>query len=217
ALVLRRGDEGHHDERPREEGQPDGAGRQELVLAYGASSADEPNLRGPPTRWRARRCRPRRSPAPARRPPRPRARWRCSRSWWGERPTSGIDGRRAVSYRTFTMTRTTQASEPCCPPAKEQADLRPVEGDEADEELATLSKAIAHPARVTIVRIQNRKNACSCGSIVDELPLAQSTLSQHLKVLKDAGLSRGDVDGPRVCYCIEPHALRCLRSLVGGL
>jgi ArsR family transcriptional regulator len=115
------------------------------------------------------------------------------------------------------MKATTQASEPCCPPAKEQVDLRPVDGDEADEELATLSKALGHPARVKIVRILLRKNACICGDIVDELPLAQSTVSQHLKVLKDAGLIRGDVDGPRVCYCIEPHALRRLRALVGGL
>jgi ArsR family transcriptional regulator len=99
----------------------------------------------------------------------------------------------------------------------ERADLRPVEGDEADEELATLSKALGHSARVKIVRILLRKNACVCGDIVDELPLAQSTVSQHLKVLKDAGLIRGDVDGPRVCYCIEPHALRRLRALVGGL
>jgi len=115
------------------------------------------------------------------------------------------------------MKATTQASEPCCQPEKEQADLRPVEGEEADEELATLSKALAHPARVKIVRILIRKNACICGDIVDELPLAQSTVSQHLKVLKDAGLIRGDVDGPRVCYCIEPRALRRLRALVGGL
>ncbi len=111
------------------------------------------------------------------------------------------------------------APEPalCCPSANEQADLRPIEGDEADKELASLSKALAHPARVKIVRILLRKSACICGDIVDELPLAQSTVSQHLKILKDAGLIRGDVDGPRVCYCIEPRALRRLRALVGGL
>lgn len=110
-----------------------------------------------------------------------------------------------------------QASEPCCPPANEQADLRPIEGDDADEELATLSKALGHAARVKILRILLRKNACICGDIVEELPLAQSTVSQHLKVLKDAGLIRGEVDGPRVCYCIEPRALRRLRALIGGL
>jgi ArsR family transcriptional regulator len=92
-----------------------------------------------------------------------------------------------------------------------------VEGEAADEELAALARAIAHPARVRILRILAQKTACVCGDIVDELPLAQSTVSQHLKVLKDAGLIRGEVDGPRVCYCLEPLALRRLRVLVAGL
>ena len=115
------------------------------------------------------------------------------------------------------MSEKAQTPSACCPPASEQADLRPIEGDEADDELASLSKAIGHPARVKILRVLVRKNVCICGDIVDELPLAQSTVSQHLKVLKDAGLIRGDVDGPRVCYCIEPRALRRLKALVGGL
>ena len=106
---------------------------------------------------------------------------------------------------------------PCCPPAAEGPDLRPIEGELADEELASLGKAIGHPARVQILRILARKDACVCGDIVEELPLAQSTVSQHLKVLKDAGLIRGDVDGPRVCYCLEPRTLRRLKALVGGL
>ncbi len=110
-----------------------------------------------------------------------------------------------------------RSSETCCPPANDEPDLRPVEGDEADEDLAALAKALGHPARVKIVRLLLRQDACICGDIVDELPLAQSTVSQHLKVLKEAGLVRGDVDGPRVCYCIEPRALRRLRALVGGL
>jgi ArsR family transcriptional regulator len=109
------------------------------------------------------------------------------------------------------------AGDPCCPPAAGAPDLRPVEGEQADEELAALAKALGHPARVKIVRMLLRRDACVCGDIVDELPLAQSTVSQHLKVLKEAGLVRGDVDGPRVCYCIEPGALRRLRALVGGL
>ena len=92
-----------------------------------------------------------------------------------------------------------------------------MEGKDADEELAALAKAIAHPARVAIVRLLVRKTACVCGDIVDELPLAQSTVSQHLKVLKEAGLIRGEVDCPRVCYCIEPRTLRRLRVLVSGL
>lgn len=105
----------------------------------------------------------------------------------------------------------------CCPPAHEAVDLRPIEGTEADEELAALAKALGHPARVRILRILLRNTACVCGDLVDVLPLAQSTVSQHLKVLKEAGLIRGEVDGPRVCYCVEPQGLRRLRALVGGL
>ena len=100
---------------------------------------------------------------------------------------------------------------------RENPDVRPVEGAEADEELATLAKALGHPARVQIMRLLVRREACICGDIVDELPLAQSTVSQHLKVLKEAGLVRGEIDGPRVCYCVEPRGLRRLKALVGGL
>ena len=115
------------------------------------------------------------------------------------------------------MNKPSTADATCCPPADEQADLRPVEGEEADLELATLAKAVGHPARVQILRLLVRKNACICGDIVEELTLAQSTVSQHLKTLKEAGLIRGDVDGPRVCYCVEPRALRRLKALMGGL
>jgi len=109
--------------------------------------------------------------------------------------------------------------EPCAPApaAPDPTDLRPVEGPRADEELAALAKALGHPARVQIVRLLVRREACMCGDIVDELPLAQSTVSQHLKVLKEAGLIRGDIDGPRVCYCVEPRVLRRLKALVGSL
>ena len=108
------------------------------------------------------------------------------------------------------------ACEPAPPPA-EGPDVRPVEGPAADEELALLTKAVGHPARVQILRLLSRRTACVCGDIVDELPLAQSTVSQHLKVLKEAGLIRGEIDGPRVCYCVEPHSLRRLKALVGSL
>jgi len=105
----------------------------------------------------------------------------------------------------------------CVPADEKRPDLRPIEGQDADEELAALAKAVGHPARVQILRLLAHRSACVCGDIVDELPLAQSTVSQHLKVLKDAGLLRGDVDGPRVNYCIEPRALRRLKALIGGL
>ena len=118
--------------------------------------------------------------------------------------------------RRLTM-RSAPHEVPCCPPPDEREDLRPVEGSAADEELAAFAKALGHPARVRIVRLLTRREACICGDLVDELDLAQSTVSQHLKVLKDAGLIRGEVDGPRVCYCAEPRALRRVRALVGGL
>lgn len=109
------------------------------------------------------------------------------------------------------------ATERACGPALGGPDLRAVEGPEADEELAELAKALGHPARVQILRLLVRKNACICGEIVDELPLAQSTVSQHLKVLKECGLIRGEVDGSRTCYCVEPRALRRLKALVGSI
>lgn len=84
-------------------------------------------------------------------------------------------------------------------------------------ELAALAKAIGHPARIRILRLLARRSACICGEIVDELDLAQSTVSQHLKVMKDAGLIQGEIDGPRVCYCLSPRTLRRLKALVGSL
>ena len=105
----------------------------------------------------------------------------------------------------------------CCPPASEPAKIADLDGPEADEELAALAKALGHPARVKIIRLLARREACVCGEIVDELPLAQSTVSQHLKKLKKSGLVQGEIDGPRVCYCINPKVLRRLRVLVSAL
>ncbi len=87
----------------------------------------------------------------------------------------------------------------------------------ADVELARLARALAHPARVRIVRLLARRGECVCGQIVLDLPLAQATVSQHLKVLKAAGIIHGQVDGPRVCYCLDPKALKRVKELIGGL
>jgi ArsR family transcriptional regulator len=70
---------------------------------------------------------------------------------------------------------------------------------------------------VAILRLLIARGECVCGAIVDELPLAQATVSQHLKVLKDAGLIEGEVDGPRVCYCVNPAGVRRLRELIASL
>lgn len=69
--------------------------------------------------------------------------------------------------------------------------------------MAELAKAFAHPARVAILRLLAERSSCVCGDLVDELPLAQATVSQHLKELKQIGIIKGDVDPPRVCYCIN--------------
>jgi ArsR family transcriptional regulator len=86
-----------------------------------------------------------------------------------------------------------------------------------DDELAKLAWALAHPARVRILRILICREACVCGELVDQLPLAQSTVSQHLKILKESGLVQGEVEGPKVCYCVNPAALERLKALVGEL
>jgi len=83
-------------------------------------------------------------------------------------------------------------------------------------ELATQAKALAHPARLQILQVIAQKERCICGEIVDDVPLAQSTVSQHLKVLKKAGLIQGTIDGPSVCYCLDPVALRMLRERFDG-
>ncbi len=70
-------------------------------------------------------------------------------------------------------------------------------------DLAGLAKALAHPARVAILQFVATQQTCICGDIVDSLPLSQSTVSQHLKELKSAGLIKGEVDGPSICYCID--------------
>jgi ArsR family transcriptional regulator len=87
----------------------------------------------------------------------------------------------------------------------------------ADEELALLAKALAHPARVRILRLLLGRDACFCGEIVDRLPLAQATVSQHLKVLKEAGLVEGEIDGPRVCYVASRERLAAVHALIGVL
>jgi ArsR family transcriptional regulator len=78
---------------------------------------------------------------------------------------------------------------------------------EMADEFARVAKALAHPIRVRIVGLLLARETCLCGQIVDELPVSQATVSQHLKVLREAGLIRGEIDGPRVCYCADRAAL----------
>lgn len=88
---------------------------------------------------------------------------------------------------------------------------------DASEEIAQLAKALGHPARVQIIRFLLEREECMAGAIADELPLAQSTVSQHLKVLREAGLIHGEVDGARICYCADPTRIERLGGLLTGL
>ena len=87
----------------------------------------------------------------------------------------------------------------------------------ADEDLAALAWGIAHPARVKIMRLLFDRGGCICGVIVNSLPLAQATVSQHLKVLKETGWIGGEIDGPRVCYCPRAGASERFRQLLQSL
>ncbi len=88
---------------------------------------------------------------------------------------------------------------------------------EAEQQVAVIAKALGHPARVAILRLLAQRQACVCGELVLELPISQSTVSQHLKELKTAGLVQGEVDGPRVCYCLDPTGWARARQLLGDL
>ena len=83
--------------------------------------------------------------------------------------------------------------------------------------VATLLKALGHPARVAIVEYLIKCESCVCGDIVDQLPLAQATVSQHLKALKEAGIIQGTVEGTSVCYCIDKGAIQFLRNYLIAL
>jgi predicted transcriptional regulator len=91
------------------------------------------------------------------------------------------------------------------------------EFEKKEQELAEFAKALSHPARIAILKVLAQKNECICGEIVEVLPLAQSTVSQHLKELKNAGLIQGTLDGPRSCYCINWKAFEKFSNDIGSL
>ena len=89
--------------------------------------------------------------------------------------------------------------------------------DPSIERSAAIAKALGHPARIAILKILAQRNTCFCGDITEILPLAQSTVSQHLKALKTAGLIKGTVEGVRTCYCLNPDGVKELKSLLSEL
>lgn len=86
----------------------------------------------------------------------------------------------------------------------------------SEEELliAKFAKALSHPARVAIIRLLLQKQSCVCGDIVEDLPIAQSTVSQHLKELKESGLIKGNIDGASICYCIDMEVLKTANNIL---
>ena len=127
------------------------------------------------------------------------------------RITSLVDGGSSTGYRRLTM----NDKDSCCAPDT-STDIAGTEPGTV-EDIARVSKALAHPIRVRIVQLLLARETCLCGQIVDELPVSQATVSQHLKVLRDAGLIRGEIDGPRVCYCADRAALGRHAELLGAL
>lgn len=111
-----------------------------------------------------------------------------------------------IVYRKYTMKGQVMINKPL------------LQYDEVDEEmLAAMCKALAHPARIRILKHLIEVDSCICGEIVSVLPLAQSTVSQHLKVLKEAGLVNGELEGPAVCYCVDKDVLHSFKEAVAGL
>lgn len=99
----------------------------------------------------------------------------------------------------------------CCSPSESKLSLS------KDEDLILLASAIGHPARLTIIKYLKKRKTCVCGEIVNILPQAQSTVSQHLKVLKNAGWIKGEVIGPSVCYCLNFETLERFQTLLKNI
>jgi len=96
-------------------------------------------------------------------------------------------------------------------------DSKPTDFIHIEMEMAKYAKALAHPARIAILNLLKSRNACICGDIVDELPLAQSTVSQHLKALKNAGLIEGEIVGNAICYFVNEKPILKLKKYMDTL
>lgn len=88
--------------------------------------------------------------------------------------------------------------------------------NEKQNALATIAKALGHPARIAILEVLMKEETCVCNDIVSQLPLAQATISQHLKVLKEAGLIKGEIGPNKSCYCINPDGWKLSNDMLGG-
>jgi DNA-binding transcriptional ArsR family regulator len=92
-----------------------------------------------------------------------------------------------------------------------------IDYSEAEVQIAKFAKALSHPARVAIIHLLLQKQSCICGDIVEDLPIAQSTVSQHLKELKESGLIKGNIDGASICYCVDTEVLQKASNVLNTL
>jgi len=92
-----------------------------------------------------------------------------------------------------------------------------IDYSEAEVQIAKFAKALSHPARVAIIHLLLQKQSCICGDIVEDLPIAQSTVSQHLKELKESGLIKGNIDGASICYCVDTEVLQKANNVLNTL
>ncbi|MDA8276297.1 MAG: metalloregulator ArsR/SmtB family transcription factor [Actinomycetota bacterium] len=106
------------------------------------------------------------------------------------------------------------AAATCCAPGGGATVAAPVVDD---DRLAGMAKALGHPARLRIIRLLAERQACVTGDLVAELPLAQSTISEHLRILREAGLIQGEIEGPRTSYCLDRAGLAALQAAVTSL
>ncbi len=121
------------------------------------------------------------------------------------------------SYRHSSMDDESSTSSPRCRSIRSGAARRSARQKADDARLAALARAIAHPARLRLLRALADRQSCICGDLAGRLPLAQSTVSEHLRILKEAGLIRARSVGQRTCYCLEPRTLARFKSLVADL
>jgi ArsR family transcriptional regulator, arsenate/arsenite/antimonite-responsive transcriptional repressor len=118
-----------------------------------------------------------------------------------------------MNNTTTTRYRRQPIVEECCDVVASAPDV-PVPDDET---LAAMAKALGHPARVKILRVLVARQACVTGDVVAQLTLAQSTVSEHLRILREAGLIQGEIEGPRTRYCVSPTGLAALKAGVAAL
>ncbi len=105
------------------------------------------------------------------------------------------------------------SSAECCIPTPVDTLVPPPD----DETLAAMAKAVAHPARLAILQLLTHRETCATGDVVAELPLAQSTVSEHLRILREAGLIQGEIEGPRTRYCVNATGLAILKAGINAL